>query len=196
MNMKKLIYFVIALMFLAVVPEITFAQSNDPFEQETLKATGNTVKREKKINRKKSVENEEAPKGETTKPTKEKETPKPVKANEMTISNPCDDWLDFEFVSLVGSRGSQTVKLTAKITNHDSNKKMYVGGRFISYDSEGNEHNTSSYTSYNMITDVPVKITLDVSGKINPAKTTVMPVISFNIDDCRIEMRNVPINWK
>ena len=48
--MKKLIYFLIAFMFISAVPEIACAQSNDPFEQQTLKARDNTTKREKKIN--------------------------------------------------------------------------------------------------------------------------------------------------
>ena len=43
--MKKLLYFIIAVMFLSAMPEITCAQSNDPFEQETLKARGTTTKR-------------------------------------------------------------------------------------------------------------------------------------------------------
>lgn len=54
--MKKLIYFLIAFMFISVIPEIAVAQSNDPFEQQTLKARDNTTKREKKINRKKNAE--------------------------------------------------------------------------------------------------------------------------------------------
>ncbi|MBO2523796.1 MAG: hypothetical protein CW336_08135, partial [Bacteroidetes bacterium] len=58
MNMKKLIYFLIAFMFISVIPEIAVAQSNDPFEQQTLKARDNTTKREKKINRKKNAEQE------------------------------------------------------------------------------------------------------------------------------------------
>ncbi len=197
--MKRILYFVIAVLFLSLMPEISFAQSNDPFDNATLKATGNTTKREKKIDRKKKVETEEVQ--TVTVPTQKAE-PKPVvvekaaPAIEMTISNPCDEWLDFEFVSLVGSRGSQTVKLTAKITNHNSNKRMYVGGNFIAYDSEGEEHRTGYYAGYDMLTDITVKFSLDVPGKINPSKTKVMPVISFNIDDCRIEMRNAPIDWK
>lgn len=194
--MKKLFYLLIVAVFVTAIPEVASAQSNDPFEQETLKATNNgNASREKKINRKKTEQTEEvapAPK------------PQPVvkqvvneNNNGMTISNPCSDWLDFEFISLVGSKGAQTVKLSFKITSHEKNARIYVGGNFIAYDSEGEEHNRGyGSTYYDMITDVPVKSSLNVPGKINPNKTTVMPVISFNIDNCRIEMRNVPIDWR
>ena len=48
-----------------------------------------------------------------------------------------------------------------------------------------------------MITDVPVKDSFEIPGKANPNVVKIMPVISFNIgDECRIELRNVPINWK
>ena len=193
--MKKLIYFIIAVIFLTAMPEITFAQSNDPFEQQTLKARDNTTKKEKKINRKKNAETEAkeapAPKMEPSK------KPEPAKNNEMTISNPCDEWLDVEMVSLIGSKASQTIKLTIKFTNHDVNKHLYVGGNFLAYDCDGNEH-SRSWTSgdYNALTDIPIKTAIEIPGKINPANTKVMPVMSFNLGDCRIEMRNVPINWK
>lgn len=196
--MKKLIYFLIAFMFISVIPEIAVAQSNDPFEQQTLKARDNTTKREKKINRKKSVESEvkEAP-AETPKPEIKKENTKQANKTEMTISNPCDEWLDVEMVSLIGSKASQTIKLTMKMTNHGLNKEIRVGGSFLAYDCEGEEHSRGySSESYNTLTDIPVKFTIEVPGKINPSKTKVMPVMSFNLGDCRIEMRNVPINWK
>lgn len=196
--MKKLIYFLIAFMFISVIPEIAVAQSNDPFEQQTLKARDNTTKREKKINRKKDAESEvkEAP-AEAPKQEVKKESPKQVSLVEMSISNPCDEWLDVEMVSLIGSKATQTIKLTMKMTNHGLNKEISVGGNFLAYDCEGEEH-TRGYSSgyYNTITDIPVKFTIEVPGKINPSKTKVMPVMSFNLGDCRIEMRNVPINWK
>ena len=51
--MKKLLYVLIALMLISVIPEVANAQSNDPFEQKTLKATGKSGKHEKKVSRKK-----------------------------------------------------------------------------------------------------------------------------------------------
>lgn len=194
--MKKLIYFLIAFMFISVIPEIAVAQSNDPFEQQTLKARDNTTKREKKINRKKNAEQEVKEEPATPK-AEPKQKSAQAPASELTISNPCDEWLDVEFISLIGSKSSQLVKLTIKFTNHDVNKHMYVGGHFLAYDCEGNEHARSwSSTDYNALTDIPIKATIDVPEKINPAKTQIMPVMKFDIGDCKIEMRNVPINWK
>ena len=200
--MKKLIYVLIAFMFISAVPEIAYAQSNDPFEQQTLKARDNTTKREKKINRKKSAETE-APQTAAPAP-KQQEAPKVVKeqpksSKEMTISNACEDTYEFEFISLIGSKGAQTVKLTAKITNHGMNKNVSVGRDFISYDCEGISHNSTYWgttSTYDMITDVPVKYVVTIPGNIDHTKTKVMPVISFNIENCRIEMKNVPITWK
>ena len=74
---------------------------------------------------------------------------------------------------------------------------MSVGGNFIAYDCEGVEHSRGySVSTYDMITDVTVRTEMDIPGKINPNNTKVMPVIIFNVGDCRIEMRNVPIDWK
>ena len=195
--MKKLVYLLLAVIFLSAIPAVSYAQSDDPFEQKTLKANNyGSTKREKKISRKKGSE-ETAPQAPATEAPKAAEKP----ANEMTISNACSDWLDVEFVSLIGGKGSQTVTLTIKVTNHSTNASHKVGHYFVSYDEEGTEHNdnwSSANTSkiLTLMTDVPVKYTMTIPGKISHAKTKVMPVISFNAADCRIEMRNVPINWK
>lgn len=195
--MKKLIYFLIAFMFISAVPEIACAQSNDPFEQQTLKARDNTTKREKKINRKKNAETEE-PQNAAPAP-KEPAKEQSKQSKEMTISNACEDTYEFEFISLIGSKGAQTVKLTAKITNHGMNGNVSVGRDFIAYDCEGISHNSTYWgttSSYDMITDVPVKYVVTIPGKIDYTTTKVMPVIGFNIENCRIEMKNVPITWK
>lgn len=198
--MKRIVYLLIAVLFLAAIPEITFAQSNDPFEQQTLKASGSVTKREKKINRRKGAE--QAPQQTQTQAQPQAEpaapAPEPKKSsnNEMSISNPCDEWLDVEFVSLIGSKGAQTVKLTCKMINHDVNATMYVR-KFICYDADGNEHNDGWYRQeYKTLVDVPVKFSINIPGKISPLKTKVIPVIGFDIDDCHIELRNVPVNWK
>jgi len=194
--MKKLIYFLIAFMFISVIPEIAVAQSNDPFEQQTLKARDNTTKREKKINRKKNAEQEVKEEPATPK-AEPKQKSAQAPASELTISNPCDEWLDVEMVSLIGSKANQTIKLTIMFTNHDVNKHVYVGNHFLAYDCEGNEHERNwSSGDYTALTDIPIKTSIDVPGKINPSKTKVMPVIKFDIGDCKIEMRNVPIDWK
>ncbi|MGN0032234.1 MAG: hypothetical protein ACI358_00380 [Candidatus Limimorpha sp.] len=199
--MRKIIYTLVSALLLSIVPEILSAQSNDPFEQETLKSTGNTVRREKKISRKKNSETEEQSPVINT-PNTNTQKPAEPKKNTLSISNPCDEWLDFEFVSLVGSRGSQTMKMTIKVTNHRSNSNMRLANYFISFDDEGVEHNDNGFYSstskeFNMITDVPVKYSFEIPGKANPNTVKMMAVICFNIgDECRIELRNVPIDWK
>ena len=199
--MKKLIYTLVSVLFLSLAPEMLSAQSNDPFEQETLKSSGNTVAREKKISRKTSSEPETKTPAANTSNSNVKKQVEPNN-NAFSISNPCDDWLDFEFVSLVGSKGSQTMKMTIKVTSHKSNCNMRLAHSFIAFDDEGEEHNDNNYYSrtskdFNMITDVPVKYSFEIPGKANPNVVKIMPVISFSIgDECRIELRNVPINWK
>lgn len=195
--MKRLAYFLITALLLTALPEIVSAQSNDPFEQQVIQSKGG--KNEKRNKNRRKVTTEEVAPAPTPAPTPapqpQQEEKKPV--NEMVISNPCSEWLDFELVSVVGSRGSQTVKMTMKLTQHQTNKRMSVGGNFIAYDCEGIEHSRGySVSTYDMITDVTVRTEMDIPGKINPNNTKVMPVILFNVGDCRIEMRNVPIDWK
>lgn len=191
--MKRLAYFLITALLLTALPEIVSAQSNDPFEQQVIQSKGG--KNEKRNKNRRKVTTEEVTPAPTTAPQPQQEEKKPV--NEMVISNPCSEWLDFELVSVVGSRGSQTVKMTMKLTQHQTNKRMSVGGNFIAYDCEGIEHSRGySVSTYDMITDVTVRTEMDIPGKINPNNTKVMPVILFNVGDCRIEMRNVPIDWK
>jgi hypothetical protein len=191
--MKRLAYFLITALLLTALPEIVSAQSNDPFEQQVIQSKGG--KNEKRNKNRRKVTTEQVTPAPTPAPQPQQEEKKPV--NEMVISNPCSEWLDFELVSVVGSRGSQTVKMTMKLTQHQTNKRMSVGGNFIAYDCEGIEHSRGySVSTYDMITDVTVRTEMDIPGKINPNNTKVMPVILFNVGDCRIEMRNVPIDWK
>ena len=191
--MKRLAYFLITALLLTALPEIVSAQSNDPFEQQVIQSKGG--KNEKRNKNRRKVTTEEVTPAPTPAPQPQQEEKKPV--NEMVISNPCSEWLDFELVSVVGSRGSQTVKMTMKLTQHQTNTRMSVGGNFIAYDCEGVEHSRGySVSTYDMITDVTVRTEMDIPGKINPNNTKVMPVILFNVGDCRIEMRNVPIDWK
>ena len=196
--MKRLVYLLIMAILLTTIPEMVSAQSNDPFEQQVLQSKGG--KNEKRNKNRRKVETEEVAPVPTPTPTpapqpQQEDEKRPV--NEMTISNPCSDWLDFELVSIVGSKGSQKVEINFRFTNHDKNKYIYVGGNFIAYDTEGEEHKRySSVDSYNAITDVTIKSKIEIPGKINPNKTTVMPVIVFSVGDCRIEIRNAKIDWK
>ena len=118
---------------------------------------------------------------------------------DIQISNPCEGetGLDFKIISLIGDKDEQTVTFTGKFINHDVNKNVSVGGNFISYDAEGNGHNSlRDVAAYKALTDVGVKFSFRIPGKMVPKRNKKMAVIAFDIDDCRIELRNVPIIWK
>lgn len=201
--MKKLFYLMMAALLLAAIPEIVSAQSNDPFEQQVIQTNPNKKSNNQRRRRTNKEEVAPAP-TPTPAPTpapqpkqEEKVVEQPQKPeNNMTISNPCSDWLDFELVSMIGSIGTQEVAFTIKFTSHEMNDYMYVGGRLIAYDCDGNEHSGFGSQGFNVITDVPVKTTIKIRDRIDPRKTKALPVVCFNIGDCRIEMRNVPIDWK
>lgn len=120
-------------------------------------------------------------------------------SKDIAISNPCEGetGLDFKIISLIGDRNTQTLTLTGKFINHDVNKVVKVGGELICYDAEGNAHNSNnSFTSFKSLTDVPVRFEMPIPGQMVPKRNKKMSVISFDIDECRIELRNVPIMWK
>ena len=120
-------------------------------------------------------------------------------SKDIIISNPCEGetGLDFKFISLIGDKDEQTLRLTGKFINHDVNKNISVGGNLVSYDEEGNAHNnTREVNTYKALTDVTVKFSFSIPGQMVPKRNKKMPVISFEIGDCHIEMRNVPIVWK
>jgi len=120
-------------------------------------------------------------------------------SDEITISNPCaGETIDFKLVSLIGNKDTQTMTLTGKFVNHGVNKDVTVGRNLIAYDTEGDAHNTTSRVAvdYKALTDVTVKFSFQIPGQVVPKKVKKMSVIAFDIDDCRIELRNVPIIWK
>ena len=45
------------------------------------------------------------------------------------------------------------------------------------------------------ITDVPIKLKWEV-GQMLPSRNSKLTVMTFEINDCTIEIRNVPIEWK
>lgn len=120
-------------------------------------------------------------------------------SDEITISNPCADaTIDFKLVSLIGDKDAQTMTLTGKFVNHGVNKDITVGRNLVAYDTEGDAHNTTSRVAvdYKSLTDVAVKFSFQIPGQVVPKKVKKMSVIAFDIDDCRVELRNVPIIWK
>lgn len=186
--MKRFITITIIAMSILLLPTIAQAQSENTFNKKTLKSTetGN-VSREKTIDRKKK---EESPK----QPQAKQETPS--RSNEFEIINPCSDWLDVEFVELVGMTSTQTATLKLKITNHDVNMRAYVGGDLLAYDELGGKHNRLTGQRYELITDVMVLLEIDIPGTMLPSKVKKFSFISFNVYNCKIEMRNVPIDWR
>ncbi len=119
---------------------------------------------------------------------------KPVNQPSVTISNPCSDDLSVELVSLEGNRASQIVTITVAFTNHQINKTVYVKDS-NAYNEEGDHFSTWSVGSFTTLTDIKQKTSWKI-GQMLPSKNSKLTAISFKIDGCTIEMRNLPIDWK
>lgn len=115
----------------------------------------------------------------------------------IEISNPCqDETIDFKLISLIGDKEEQTLVLNCRFINRDVNANIAVGGNLVCYDTEGVAHNTYSSRSYDARTDKKVNFSINIPGKVVPRKVKKLSVVSFDIGDCRITMKNVPIIWK
>lgn len=115
----------------------------------------------------------------------------------IEISNPCEgDKLDFKLISLIGDKEEQTMVLNFRIINRDVNKNLNVGENFVCYDTEGVEHSARMGKTYQARTDKKVFVSIDIPGKVVPKKVKKMSAITFKIDDCDIQIKNVPIIWK
>ena len=100
-------------------------------------------------------------------------------------------------MELSGNKASQTVDLTIRFTNHDVNQSVSIRS-FIAYNGEGDEFSSLLPTpsnSFDTFTDVPVKTKWEV-GQMLPSKNSKLTAISFKVDGCTIEMRNLTIDWK
>lgn len=184
--MKKAIV-LLTLFVVSLFANPCFAQSNDPLNQGSKKIDeGWSTEPEQVISKKKNNVNEN--KTETI--SNVKESSPTVK---ITNSNP--DKISVELMSLIGNRASQYVEITIKFINHDVNEKMSIKD-FVAYNEEGNEF--SDYypvSGISTFTDVPVKASWKF-GKMLPNKNSKIPALSFMIDDCIIEMRDVVIDWR
>lgn len=184
--MKKCLL-LFTLFVISIFASQCFAQSNDPLNQSSKKVNeGWNTAPEQVITKKKKNVSEN--KNETV--VNVKESSPTVKINN---SNP--DKISVELVSLIGNRSAQDVEITIKFINHDVNKKMSVKD-FVAYNEEGNEF--SDYypaSGLSTFTDVPVKVSWKF-GKMLPNKNSKIPALSFMIDDCIIEMRDVVIDWR
>lgn len=193
--MRRFISITLFMMALFMMPSFVEAQNDKTFDKQTLKSSddGNPVK-EKRVDRK--TQQEQSAEKQAVKPAVKQKTRPEAKKDEMVIINPCSEWLDLEFVELVGNTSKQTLSMTYKVTNHDINKSMYIGNDVLAYDDNGGEHKNSWGTRYDMITDVMISYTMDIPGQVLPSKVKKLSYVSFKIGDCKIEMRNVKINWK
>lgn len=118
-------------------------------------------------------------------------------SKDIEISNPCEgEEIDFKIISLIGDKEEQTMVLNCRFINRNVNKDIQVGKNFVCYDTEGVSHSGNRTKGYKALTDKKVDFSIEIPGKAVPRKVKKLAVISFDIDDCHIEMRNVPIMWK
>ncbi len=116
---------------------------------------------------------------------------------DIQISNPCEgEDIDFKLISLIGDKEEQTMVLNCRFINRNVNKDIRVGGNFVCYDTEGVQHGASRTQSFDARTDKKINFSIELQGKVLPKKVKKLSVIAFDIDNCRIELRNVPIIWK
>lgn len=115
---------------------------------------------------------------------------------DIQISNACEgETLDFKLISLIGDKEEQTMTLNCRLINRDINRNITVGSNLIAYDTEGVKHSSARGTEYRVKTDEKLKFSINIPGQVIPKKVKKMAVISFDIDDCHIEIKNVPIMW-
>lgn len=188
--MKK--YLLITTILLGLVSNNCFAQVEDPLNQNALKVQENSNRQKEEVLTKKKpqkpVENIES----VTQPRPAKQIERKIPA--IKINNPCPDKITVELKSLTGNLSSQTVTLNMKFINHDVNKKFWLR-EFKAYNEEGNSFDAPFY-SYETFTDVPVNAIINIYGKMLPANNKKLNIISFTLDGCSVEMRDVPIQWQ
>jgi len=114
--------------------------------------------------------------------------------SELMINNSCPEDFTVEFISLVGNRASQEVTLTIRFTNHRINESIYIRN-LLAFNQEGDEFSDYTLGSFKTLTDVPQKTSWEV-GQMLPSKNAKLTALSFNIGECTVEMRDIPIDWK
>lgn len=167
------------------------AQVTDPLNQGT-KVSGNWSHENEEVITKKKKNTKENTKESTTAVVSKESQPQ---EKNIDIVNSCPDDYSVELISLTGNRSSQIVTIKIKFTNHDINKTVRVKS-FVAYNEEGKEFSDYIPTDgYDTFTDVPVTTGWEV-GQMLPSKNKKIPAMSFKINDCVIEMRDVPIDWR
>lgn len=121
---------------------------------------------------------------------------KPVEEqrSKIEINNPCFEDMSVELISLQGNKSSQKVTITVSFTNHQINKNVYIKD-FDAYNEEGDHFSTWNIGSFKTLTDITQKTSWEV-GQMLPSKNSKLTAITFVIDGCTVEMRNLPIDWR
>ena len=181
--MRKYLILLATLFVVGAFGNRCFAQSEDPLNGSVWSTESEEVISKKKTsNENKNVTNVK----ETT----------PAKKN-IEILNSCPENISVELISLKGDRASQKVSITIKYTNHDVNSTVKIR-HFKAFNEEGDEfssYHPGGVSDYDTFTDVPVKVQWEV-GQMLPSRNTKLPALAFTINDCTIEMRNIPIDWR
>ncbi|MDL2242129.1 hypothetical protein LJC25_00150 [Bacteroidales bacterium OttesenSCG-928-K03] len=103
--------------------------------------------------------------------------------------------LSVELVSLIGDIGNQTVELTIRFTNHQTNRRINIHN-LTAYDNLG-DVNSAYGDVWETFTDVPVKATFKFKTKVLPTKVHKMNVIKIPFASIRdVEFRNIEIDWR
>ena len=187
--MKK-ISILFALIVILTSVDITCAQSKDVLNQTKKKSKSEWNTASEEVISKKKKQNQTV-----TNTDFESAEEDAFETAGIVVLNSCEEDITVEFVSLVGSKASQTVNVTIKYTNHNVNTRMKVRS-FKAYNEEGDMF-TDLYPvdDREAITDVPIKLKWEV-GQMLPSRNSKLTVMTFEINDCTIEIRNVPIEWK
>lgn len=169
-----------------------FAQVEDPLNQNSLKVQENwSTQEEQVITKKKKKEQKIVEKPAQNKP----EQKKPVQNKpKVQVSVSCPEKFSVEFVSLIGNRASQDVTLSIKFTNHDVNSDVYIR-KFVAYNENGDSFSIFSIDSFRTLTDVPQNASWKF-GQMLPSKNSKITAMSFKLDECEVEIRDIPIDWR
>lgn len=119
---------------------------------------------------------------------------KVVEQPKIEINNPCFEDMTVELISLQGNKSSQEVTMTISFTNHQINKDVYIRD-FKAFNEEGEQFSVYNIGSYSTLTDITQKTSWKV-GQMLPSKNSKLTAITFKIDGCVIEMRNLEIDWR
>lgn len=176
---------------------VVFAQSRDIPSQGTKRTIGWSNEEEQAVTKKKKqMPAQKENNVSINKDDSDTKITLPQEQPTYDISNACEDILTVEFVSLIGSKADQEVVVTIKYINHDVEKYVKIThSKAFTEDGDVFDDIYPNAPRCDAATDVPVKAQWTI-GQMLPSKNSKLTLLSFKINDCKIEMRNVPITWK